>query len=157
MASPEKDRIFIHTNGIQMDLDLQKQIFIPNPLILVPVKLDDSSFILFYCIFLLSVKGGFALHLLEPVTTTALGGAMGGGGVGGRGRSSNANILQLSAAGGNSLTERRTPKRSHKFISLPGRSKHPTAEVTCENKCLHRKAERKASGTHLPKQKQERL
>lgn len=147
MASPEKDRIFIHTNGIQMDLDLQKQIFIPNPLILVPVKLDDSSFILFYCIFLLSVKGGFALHLLEPVTTTALGG----------GGSSNANILQLSAAGGNSLTERRTPKRSHKFISLPGRSKHPTAEVTCENKCLHRKAQRNASGTHLPKQKQERL
>lgn len=65
-----------------MDLDLQKQIFIPNPLILVPVKLDDSSFILFYCIFLLSVKGGFVLHLLEPVTTTALGGAMGGGGGG---------------------------------------------------------------------------
>lgn len=57
-----------------MDLDLQKQIFIPNPLILMPVKLDDSSFILFYFNFFLSVKGGFALHLLEPVTTTALGG-----------------------------------------------------------------------------------
>lgn len=137
-----------------MDLDLQKQIFIPNPLILMPVKLDDSSFILFYFNFFCQSKG-VSPFISKTCDDHCAWGVMGGVGGWWGCRSSNANILQLSAAGGNSLTERNSETFTQ--IHFTPRSKHPTAEVTCENKCLHRKAQRKPSATHFPKQKQERL
>lgn len=98
----------------------------------MPVTPDDSCVILFSFV----NQKGFVLHP-EALTTTVPGGTLG--------------VKHTATVGGHWRDFDRRNAETH-FISWLN---CPAAEVKCENKCLHRKAQRKRSVTLFPKQKQE--
>lgn len=136
MAQPEWDRISIHTNGIQMDLyisskgNLHSKPSYPNA--------SNSGWQLCYLIFFCQSKE------LCPSSGSSddhrPGGTLG--------------VKHAATVGshGRDFNRRNAGTFKTHFISWSNRL---AAEVKYENKCWHRKAQRKRSVTLFPNQKQE--